>query len=156
MAAMVLIYNAGGVEVHDVKPLRHVVTMLHRGVARVLDAAEGEAFGPYEKPVSVELVRYVYARWRYERTVPATYSFKAVLQRDRHTCAYCGRSATTIDHVVPRCQDGPSTWQNSVAACRTCNERKGGRTPEQAGMRLMWEPVQPGANAVTRKRHAAA
>lgn len=154
MAAMVLIYNAGGVEVHDVKPLRHVVTMLHRGVARVLDAAEGETFGPYQRPASVELVRYVYARWRYERTVPATYSFKAVLQRDRHTCAYCGRSATTVDHVVPRCQGGTSIWQNSVAACRTCNERKGGRTPQQAGMHLMWEPIQPGANAVSRKRHA--
>src|SRR5690606_25444656 len=97
MAAMVLIYNAGGVEVHDVKPLRHVVTMLHRGVARVLEGVDGESFGPYERPHSVELVRYVYARWRYERTAPATFSFKAVLQRDRYTCAYCGRSATTID-----------------------------------------------------------
>ena len=65
------------------------------------------------------------------------------------------RSATTIDHVVPRCQQGPSTWGNSVAACRTCNERKGGRTPQEAGMRLMWEPTQPGT-PVIRKRHAAA
>lgn len=155
MAAMVLIYNAGGVEVHDVKPLRHVITMLHRGVARVLEAVDGEAFGPYQRPRSVELVCYVYARWRYERTVPATYSFKGVLRRDGYTCAYCGGPATTIDHVVPRCQQGPSTWTNSVAACRTCNERKGGRTPEEAGMPLLWAPTQPGARTVHR-RHAVA
>jgi 5-methylcytosine-specific restriction endonuclease McrA len=154
VTVMVLIYNAGGVEVHDVKPMRHVVTMLHRGVARVLEA-DGEAFGPFVRPRSVELVRYVYARWRYERTAPATYSFKGVLLRDRHTCAYCGRSATTIDHVVPRCQQGRSTWTNSVAACRDCNERKGGRTPAQAGMRLMWEPTQPGVSQAVRHRHRA-
>lgn len=154
MAAMVLIYNAGGGEVHDVKPLRHAVTMLHRGVARVREAAEGEPFGPYTRPQSVELVRYVYARWKYERTVPATFSFKAVLRRDRYTCAYCGRSATTVDHVVPRCQDGPSTWENTVAACRTCNERKGGRTPAEAGMQLMWTPTQPGASTTHRPSRA--
>jgi len=155
MAAMVLIYNAGGVEVHDVKPMRHVITMLHRGVARVLEPAADESFGPYARPHSVELVRYVYARWRYERTAPATYSFKAVLRRDLFTCGYCGRSADTVDHVVPRCQAGTSTWTNSVAACRGCNETKGGRTPLEAGMRLLWEPTQPGVTAV-RKRHAAA
>lgn len=156
MSSMVLIYNAGGVEVHDVKPLRHAVTMLHRGVARVLEAAGEETFGPYQRPRSVELVRYVYARWKYEHTVPATYSFKGVLARDHHTCAYCGRSATTVDHVIPRCQDGPSTWWNCVAACRDCNERKGGRTPQQAGMRLMWEPTQPGKPVVSRRRPAVA
>lgn len=62
----------------------------------------------------------------------------SILRRDDHRCQYlgCTRRATTVDHVIPRCQDGPSTWGNLVACCRECNAQKGGRTPEQAGMRL--------------------
>jgi len=62
----------------------------------------------------------------------------SILRRDDHRCQYvgCMRRATTVDHVIPRCQGGPSTWANLVACCRECNARKGGRTPEQAGMQL--------------------
>ena len=56
-----------------------------------------------------------------------------ILRRDAHSCQYCSAKATTLDHVVPRCQGGPSTWTNLVACCLPCNQRKGGRTPEQAG-----------------------
>lgn len=140
---MIPIYQAGGVQVHDVKPLRHVLTMLHRGVARVLEAAEGESIGPFQVPRSVVLVRYVYARWKYERTRTMTYSRRAVLQRDANTCAYCGEVGLTLDHVVPLCQGGRSNWENTVAACRDCNQHKRGRTPEQAGMRLLWQPRSP-------------
>lgn len=62
----------------------------------------------------------------------------SILRRDGHRCQYvgCTRRATTVDHVIPRCQGGPSTWGNLVACCQECNARKGGRTPEQAGMQL--------------------
>lgn len=62
----------------------------------------------------------------------------SIFRRDDHRCQYlgCTRRATTVDHVIPRCQGGPSTWGNLVACCRDCNARKGGRTPEQAGMQL--------------------
>ncbi len=62
----------------------------------------------------------------------------SILRRDGHRCQYvgCTRRATTVDHVIPRCQGGPSVWGNLVACCRECNARKGGRTPEQAGMEL--------------------
>lgn len=62
----------------------------------------------------------------------------SILRRDGHRCQYvgCSRRATTVDHVIPRCQGGPSTWGNLVACCRECNMLKGGRTPEQAGMEL--------------------
>jgi hypothetical protein len=63
---------------------------------------------------------------------------RAILRRDEFVCQYddCTRKATTIDHVVPRCQGGLSTWHNQVACCLSCNQRKAGRTPEQAGMKL--------------------
>ena len=63
---------------------------------------------------------------------------RAILRRDEFVCQYkgCNCKAVTVDHVVPRCQGGKSTWGNLVGCCRHCNEKKGGRTPEQAGMEL--------------------
>lgn len=70
-----------------------------------------------------------------------------VLMRDRFTCQYCGRSASprelTFDHVVPRAQGGRTTWENIVIACSRCNERKGARTPLEAGMPLRKQPYRP-------------
>ncbi len=70
--------------------------------------------------------------------------------RDRNRCQYCGRTYTTsdlsIDHVNPRSRGGGDTWENLVCACIRCNARKGGRTPEQAGMKLVKTPVRPKRN----------
>ncbi len=70
-----------------------------------------------------------------------------VFARDRNTCQYCGRRSTrsqlNLDHVVPRSQSGRSTWENVVCSCIECNRRKGGRTPEQAGMSLIRRPAKP-------------
>lgn len=70
--------------------------------------------------------------------------------RDGNKCQYCGDSFPTndltIDHVKPRAQGGGESWTNLVCACVPCNARKGGRTPEQASMRLMRKPVRPKRN----------
>jgi 5-methylcytosine-specific restriction endonuclease McrA len=64
--------------------------------------------------------------------------FASVLDRDARRCRYCGSSeGLTIDHVVPVAANGDDSADNLVVACKTCNSRKGGRTPEQAGMKLM-------------------
>ncbi len=70
-----------------------------------------------------------------------------VLRRDRYTCQYCGRQGgdLTVDHVLPKSRGGKSTWENLVAACRACNLKKGDRTPEEAGMRLLKPPRAPKA-----------
>jgi 5-methylcytosine-specific restriction endonuclease McrA len=71
-------------------------------------------------------------------------SRKNILMRDRYTCQYCHRSSPgvdlTLDHVVPRSRSGETTWENLVACCHQCNNRKGNRTPEEAGMRLSKAP----------------
>ena len=71
-------------------------------------------------------------------------SRKNILIRDRHTCQYCGTvfsaSELTLDHVHPRSQGGKSSWENLVACCYPCNNSKGDRTPEQAGMKLLRHP----------------
>lgn len=71
-------------------------------------------------------------------------SRKNVLRRDRYHCQYCGsREDLTIDHILPKSRGGPDTWENLVTACVPCNNRKGNRTPDEAGMRLHRQPFRP-------------
>src|SRR4029079_3925156 len=67
-----------------------------------------------------------------------------IYARDDNTCQYCGqrfpRADLNLDHVVPRSQGGLASWENVVCSCHRCNRRKGGRTPEQAGMKLLKHP----------------
>jgi 5-methylcytosine-specific restriction endonuclease McrA len=68
-----------------------------------------------------------------------------VLRRDEYTCQYCGRQTRelTLDHVIPRHQGGRHVWENVVSACILCNNRKAGRTPKEAGMKLIRQPFIP-------------
>ena len=79
-----------------------------------------------------------------------------VCKRDGHKCQYCGKtfpdSELSLDHVVPKSQGGKLTWDNTVAACLKCNVTKGGRTPKQAGMRLLREPKEPRWSPLFAKR----
>ncbi|TDN56179.1 HNH endonuclease [Azoarcus indigens] len=72
---------------------------------------------------------------------------RELFRRDRHLCAYCGHrlpgSQLTRDHVAPVSQGGRDIWMNVVTACRPCNQRKSGRTPEQARMALLYAPYVP-------------
>lgn len=143
MAATVEIYNPGSDRPIGRVHLHHAIGMLRRGVAVVRESVPGAMFGPYEKPRSVSLVRYVFERWRYATTGRVTFSKKALRRRDKDTCAYCRKHGTTVDHVIPRKQGGLSTFTNTVISCAPCNSKKGGRTPEQAGMKLLWQPYEP-------------
>ncbi|MBI3471200.1 MAG: HNH endonuclease [Candidatus Solibacter usitatus] len=71
-------------------------------------------------------------------------SRKNILMRDRYTCQYCHKTLPsaelTLDHVIPRSRAGDSNWENLVTCCNPCNNRKGSRTPEEAGMRLVRQP----------------
>ncbi len=69
---------------------------------------------------------------------------RELLRRDHHTCQYCGNTKQlTIDHVLPLSKGGKHTWDNVVIACERCNQRKGDRTPTQAGMPLRTQPKAP-------------
>jgi 5-methylcytosine-specific restriction endonuclease McrA len=105
-------------------------------------------------PTVIRLRRYVNVPRRDIR-----WSRRAVLRRDRYTCAYCGiqvgerrsgRTLTeryfTIDHILPISRGGKNTWGNTICACMVCNQRKGNRTPDEANMKLGWEPKRPRAS----------
>jgi 5-methylcytosine-specific restriction endonuclease McrA len=94
-------------------------------------------------PVVVRLTRYV--RVPYPASVPL--SRRAVFTRDGQTCVYCGGSATSIDHVVPRSRGGTHTWDNVVAACRRCNHTKADRSLAELGWKLPHPPRTPSGAA---------
>lgn len=93
-------------------------------------------------PAVVRLLRFI------RRKRPQiSFSRRNLFARDANSCQYCGAkhesSELTYDHVVPRSMGGKTDWQNIVTCCINCNRRKGGRTPEQAGMRLLRAPRRP-------------
>lgn len=85
-----------------------------------------------------------------------TFNRRNLYARDGNRCQYCGRrfssSELSLDHVVPRSRGGTNTWENIVCACLRCNVRKGGRTPEEAGMHLIRAPVRPRRSPVINLR----
>jgi 5-methylcytosine-specific restriction endonuclease McrA len=132
----VLVLNASYEPLQRVS-VRHAIKMLVREVAVIEEADEG-TFGPFPMPRVLRLVRYVVTRWRHRLGCTKA----AVKARDR-MCAYCGGSAETVDHIVPRSRGGTLTWDNAVAACLRCNHRKADRTPTEAGMTLLLTPAAP-------------
>jgi len=70
-----------------------------------------------------------------------------IYARDNSKCQYCGKRFPTaelsLDHVIPRSRGGSNTWENIVCCCLKCNVRKGGRTPDEAHMRLIARPAKP-------------
>jgi len=136
----VLVLNADYGPLHRVS-LRHAIRMLFREVAVVHEAEPDGQVGLWPIPTVVRLVSYVVTRWRHSRG-PA-WSRAGVLARDNRTCAYCGKPASTIDHVLPRSRGGANEWANTVAACGRCNNRKGDRTPSEARMPLLVRPFAP-------------
>jgi len=91
---------------------------------------------------------------RFDRMPAQTLRFsrKNLFARDDHTCQYCGKSEPvhklSLDHVIPRSYGGPTTWENIVCCCLRCNNRKGGRTPQEARMKRLTKPQQPRLNPV--------
>lgn len=72
-------------------------------------------------------------------------SRKGVYTRDGYRCVYCAAThlPLTLDHVIPRVRGGGNEWENLVCCCTVCNNRKGNRTPEEAGMKMQVAPRRP-------------
>lgn len=122
-------------------PLPRAVAFLARERATIVDAIPGRVIRsataefPFPRVVQLrEMVRVPY-RWG-----TVAWSRRGVLVRDDHECAFCGKRALTVDHILPRSRGGRDEWLNTVAACARCNGQKADRTPEEAGMPLRFRP----------------
>lgn len=145
MGQRVLVLNAS-YEPLQLISIRRAVVLLLQDKAELVERAEQRlrARGiSFDVPVVIRLVRYI----KIPRRLRLPCSRRGVIARDRETCQYCGiqpgRGQLTVDHIHPRSRGGLTTWENVVAACRECNHRKGGRTPEEANMELLTVPRQP-------------
>jgi 5-methylcytosine-specific restriction endonuclease McrA len=141
MQLPVLVLNATYEPVHVTRVRRALVLML-KGVAQAEEIAASEihsAMRTLQAPSVIRLLSY-----RHIPQQTRALSRKNILLRDRYTCQFCGHRFTaaelTLDHVQPRSRGGRSTWENLVASCYACNNRKGDRTPEEAGLRLIRKP----------------
>ena len=152
----VLLLNASYEPLQVINVLR-AVSLLGAGKAELIEAVPGRELRSASASQPLPSV----LRLRYYVNVPrrgAAWSRRGVLVRDRYTCQYCGKQLNghdaTIDHIIPqwRCRRDhipPHTWSNTVASCSRCQQRKGGRSMHEAGMRFYdanFEPKTPRTN----------
>jgi 5-methylcytosine-specific restriction endonuclease McrA len=125
---------------------RRAITLLFEGKVEVVEEYDDR----FVRSITLELrmpsvIRFLKIVRGAKRAIK--FSRENVYARDGGRCQYCSlkvaRHESTYDHVVPRAQGGVTSWDNVVICCVPCNQRKGGRTPEQAGMRLLSRPSKP-------------
>lgn len=170
LTSSVLVLNRSFVAVH-VTNVRRAVTLLFRQLAEVVHIEQGQfAAHSLESWRELSQLRSAFRTpdedWvrgvgfdlqapRVIRLVACDrgprqglrFNRRNVFARDGNQCQYCGRgfptSELSLDHVVPRSRGGSTSWENIVCACVACNVRKGGRTPHEARMQLIRQPVKP-------------
>ena len=159
---------------------RRALTLLFKGIADVV-ALEDEQYASYDFDSWRALSEYRskfqrdHHEWvqciKFELAIPrivrllfydrlprqgVKFNRRNIFARDRNRCQYCGKRFTTselsLDHVLPRSQGGEANWTNIVCCCVKCNVKKGGRTPDEANMKLITKPVKPARSPVVTLR----
>jgi len=144
LARKVLLLNASYEPLSLVSAAKSL-TLVFRQVAEVLEKDEGHVLRSprfvFTVPSVIRLTQYIDVRSRRNKVT----NRHRILSRDHYRCQYCGKRGTafdlTLDHILPRSRGGRTVAENLVAACQTCNNRKGDRTPEEARMPLLTNPA---------------
>jgi 5-methylcytosine-specific restriction endonuclease McrA len=169
--ASVLVLNKLFMAIHIIS-VRRAFCLLCKELAEVVSLEDGR-FATYDFPTWRELSEFRARNFReedddwvrtinseiqvprvirlldYDKLPKQTVKFnrRNIFARDNNQCQYCGKkfptSELSLDHVLPRSQNGQSTWENIVCACVSCNVKKGGRTPREASMALIRRPEKP-------------
>lgn len=128
-----------------VVPWQRAIELLTLGKVEVIQEHDQEVRSAYLVIKIPSVIRLLRKFRRFKK--PVKFSRVNIYGRDGYKCQYCGTKCSmnelTYDHVIPRSQNGKTTWTNIVSCCVPCNSRKAGRTPEQARMKLLKKPVQP-------------
>jgi 5-methylcytosine-specific restriction endonuclease McrA len=127
--------------------VRRAIVLIQHGKAEMLENGSGfihAASSDFPLPSVIRLAHLI-KRPRPQRKLTRL----EIFHRDHYTCQYCGKQTgqLTLDHVIPRYRNGEHAWENVVSACVSCNRRKAGKTPEEAGMKLTHKPTPPRGDA---------
>jgi len=130
--------------------LRKTIKLLVKGKAEPVETGKKNdrfittAKGSFNIPSIVRLL--VNIPWRAHKS-RMKFSRRSVMIRDNYRCFYCdktlGSHSKTIDHIVPKSQGGPTTYNNCVACCKACNNKKADKSVEQIGFVLKEKPKRP-------------
>lgn len=127
-------------------PWQRAITLLFLGKVEIVEEYEDQTIRSVTFEVKMPSVVRFLKMLRHRKPV-VRFSRENVFARDHGQCQYCGvklaRSEATYDHVLPRSRGGGTHWENIVIACVRCNQKKGGRTPAEAKMKLKVAPVKP-------------
>lgn len=147
MPADVLVLNANFEPIH-VCNMRRAINLILADKAMLVLNGRGEIHTVHHVFPRPSVIRLMHMISRPRPRIKLTR--REVFRRDTFTCQYCGKKTLdlTIDHVTPRHMGGNHLWNNVVAACSSCNHRKGGRTIDEAGMRLLKAPKEPPASVL--------
>lgn len=157
----VLMLNRSFVPIH-VTSLRRAFNLLYLGIAKVVNeryqtydfqswrdlavTLHDDSIGLIDQPIRVPRVILLVGYDRVPRR-QVRFSRYNIYVRDKCTCQYCGRRLPrhqlNLDHVIPRSRGGTSRWENIVCSCLPCNRKKGGKTPQEARMKLLRPPFKP-------------
>jgi 5-methylcytosine-specific restriction endonuclease McrA len=146
-----LLLNADYSPMHFITNIRAFL-LVHKGRAEVLD--NGGKLSVWDQysisssssvtklPATVRLLNRVNRKWH-----PPRFRKSAIYTRDNWSCQYCGmllsKTSATIDHVHPKSRGGKTSWKNCVASCKFCNRKKANKTPAEAAMPLLSNPIEP-------------
>lgn len=135
----VLLLNAS-YEPLNICSWKRAIALMIKGKAQEVEHLDSLIGENLYSPAVIRLNYYVAVP---EKELP--FSKLNILARDNNTCQYCGKQCNdlTLDHVFPKSRGGGYTWENIVAACKECNQKKADRTPKEAGMKLLRKPFRP-------------
>lgn len=144
MTAAVLVLNASYEPISRTR-VQRAMALVVAGKAVIEEAVPDmwvrHKSGRYPWPKVLRLLKYVKIPFKYG---DETWSKAGVLRRDNHKCVFCGKHATTVEHIMPTSRGGdPRCWLNTAAACSPCNGKKGDRTLKESGMKLLFQPYVP-------------
>ncbi len=157
----VLVLNRSYQPIH-VTSVKRAFALLYQGIARAIDREyrlfDFQSWSALAADTHPDTVGTISRRIRVPRVIVllacehlprarVRFSRHNIYLRDGNRCQYCGRgfqrADLNLDHVIPRSRGGITTWENVVCSCVACNLRKGGRTPDEAGMKLLRTPARP-------------